>query len=44
MLNRHDDTVVARALDAKEPPAIKEGWTDDELLMLRSRRRLRTSG
>lgn len=44
MLNRHDDTVVARALDAKEPPALKEGWTDDELLMLRSRRRLRTSG
>jgi hypothetical protein len=44
MLNRHDDTVTARALDAKEPPPIKEEWTDNELLMLRSRRRLRGGG
>ena len=44
MLNRHDDTVTARALDAKEPPPIKEEWADSELVMLRSRRRLRGGG
>lgn len=41
MLNRTDDTVVARQMDAKEPPAIKEGWSDDDLKLLRARRRLR---
>lgn len=40
MLNRHDDTVVARNLDAEKPTEIKEDWTDAELAMLRARRRL----
>jgi hypothetical protein len=40
MLNRHDDTVVARNLDAEKPPQLGEAWTDDELKMLRARRRL----
>ena len=39
MLNRHDDTVVARNLDAEKPPALAETWTDAELAMLRARRR-----
>jgi hypothetical protein len=39
MLNRHDDTVTARALDEKAPPALKEEWTDDDLKMLKRRRR-----
>lgn len=41
MLNRHDDTVVARNLDTQGPPPLKEEWTDSELLMLRSRKRPR---
>lgn len=41
MLNRHDDTVTARRLDAEEPPPVNEEWTDRELMMLRSRRRWR---
>jgi hypothetical protein len=41
MLNRHDDTVVARNLDAQGPPPLKEEWTEAELLMLRSRKRPR---
>jgi len=39
MLNRHDDTVTARALDDKKPAPLKEEWTDKELLMVKSRRR-----
>lgn len=39
MENRHSDTVVARAMDAKEPSPLKEEWTEDELKMLSSRRR-----
>lgn len=39
MLNRHDDTIVARNLDAEKPPQLSEEWTDAELLMLRARRR-----
>ncbi|MGH3986588.1 MAG: hypothetical protein ACRDTZ_04635 [Pseudonocardiaceae bacterium] len=34
--NRHDDTVVARELDATAPPAMKEEWTEQELTLLRS--------
>lgn len=34
--NRHDDTVVARELDATAPPAAKEEWTEQELTMLRA--------
>lgn len=41
MINRHDDTVTARQLDAESPPPLKEEWTDKELDMLRSRRRAR---
>jgi hypothetical protein len=39
MLNRHDDTVVARNLDAEAPKSLNEDWTEDELKMLRARRR-----
>lgn len=39
MLNRHDDTVIARNLDAEKPVNLSEDWTDQELLMLRARRR-----
>lgn len=39
MLNRHDDTVVARNLDAKTPDPLEEKWTEEELAMLRARRR-----
>jgi hypothetical protein len=39
MLNRHDDTVIARNLDAEKPVNLNEDWTDQELLMLRARRR-----
>lgn len=39
MLNRHDDTIVARNLDAEKPPQLSEDWTDAELAMLRARRR-----
>lgn len=39
MLNRHDDTVVARNLDAEKPKEVSEAWTDQELLSLRSRKR-----
>lgn len=39
MLNRHDDTVIARNLDTDKPPMLAEDWTDQELLMLRARRR-----
>lgn len=39
MLNRHDDTIVARNLDAEKPPQLVEEWTDAELNMLRARRR-----
>ena len=41
MLNRHDDTVTARALDAKAPPPLKEEWTPAELKALSYRRRPR---
>lgn len=41
MLNRHDDTVVARQLDAQAPPQLKEEWQETELTMLRSRKRPR---
>lgn len=41
MLNRHDDTVTVRGLDAKPPPPLKEEWTDAELKRLSYRRRLR---
>lgn len=41
MLNRHDDTVTARAMDAKAPPPLKEEWTDAELKALSYRRRPR---
>jgi hypothetical protein len=41
MANRHEDTVTARQLDEHAPPPLKEEWTDKELLMLRSRRRVR---
>lgn len=41
MLNRHDDTVTARALDAKAPPPLKEEWTDGERKALSYRRRPR---
>ncbi|HZE02606.1 MAG TPA: hypothetical protein VE155_12660 [Pseudonocardiaceae bacterium] len=41
MLNRHDDTVVARNLDAQAPAPLKEEWTPVELLMLKSRKRPR---
>lgn len=40
MLNRHDDTVAARNLDGEKPTELKEDWTDQELAMLRNRRRL----
>lgn len=39
MLNRHDDTVVARNLDAESPKPLDEDWSDKELMMLRRRRR-----
>lgn len=39
MLNRHDDTVTARALDDKTPPQLKEEWTDADYKALRSRKR-----
>jgi hypothetical protein len=41
MLNRHDDTVTARALDTKAPPPLKEEWTPGELKALSYRRRPR---
>jgi hypothetical protein len=41
MANRHEDTVTARQLDEHAPPPLKEEWTDKELMMLRSRRRVR---
>jgi hypothetical protein len=31
MTNRHDDTVIARELDATAPPPEDEDWTDDEI-------------
>jgi hypothetical protein len=43
MLNRHDDTVTARALDAKPPPPLKETWLPEELKAL-SYRRIRRGG
>jgi hypothetical protein len=30
-LNRHDDTVVVRDLDATAPPKLKEDWTTEEI-------------
>jgi len=39
MLNRHDDTVTARALDEKAPPSLKEDWTDADYKALKTRRR-----
>lgn len=39
MLNRHDDTVVARNLDTESPKPLDEDWSDKELMMLRRRRR-----
>ena len=39
MLNRHDDTLIARNLDTEKPKSLDEDWSDQELLMLRARRR-----
>lgn len=33
-LNRHDDTVTARNLDAEAPPSLSEDWTDTDIRRL----------
>lgn len=40
-LNRHDDTVVVRDLDAQQPPPVpSEDWTDAELMPLQDLRNI----
>lgn len=38
-LNFHDDTVVARALDAEAPPRQREEWIESDFVALRAYRR-----
>lgn len=34
MINRHDDTIVARGLEGSTPPPLTEDWTADEIAAL----------